>query len=234
MTDVLITMTTGARPETAMISVAALDQAFRHLHEWNISAVVDIRQWHILGPEALPEYFFYHFSDGGYKADLLNASFYWYVVHMGKQPDIWITLDDDVVISVENIVSSVQLLEDKSELGLVGAWNHLSELDRGTLQRHKYMLYQTGNDFCVGGAFHALPKRIFNSQPSAYQEDFGIYPAGLMREEDYHLTRIIREQNFDVALLVSHPVVVLSDDEVVPDYRQRILDMHYLRRDNWL
>lgn len=233
MIDILITMPTGARPETAMISVAALDLAFRHLSKWNISAVVDIRQWHPTGPGAFPDYFFHHLSDGGYKADLLNTSWLWYNLHTGKSPDVWITLDDDTVVITENIVAAVDLLNDKPEIGLVGAWNHLSELDRGELHRHKYIQYQTGNDFCVGGAFHAIPKRAFNNEPGRYYQDFDIYPGGVMREEDMYLTKKTRDLGYETAIMLSHPVSVLPDDEYIFDYRQRILEMHYQRLDRW-
>jgi GT2 family glycosyltransferase len=141
----------------------------------------------------------------------------------GKNPEWWITLDDDTVVGEMTIPNLIDVCAMDDSLGLIGAWNDHSERtpERGNLVRlgdHTVQYDKGGNPFCVGGALHMIPKRALDR--------VGPY-ADMPRHEDAEYSERIRLSGMSAVLVRTIPVAVLPDDQVVASYRDRIKAMHY-------
>jgi len=220
--DLLVSIATGMRPSTAQIALKALELSLKSLpvHVPAVrSAEIHVVCWD--GNE-VP---YYPYGLGGRsaawqvrhgpKAECLNSSLERY----GKLPEWWLTLDDDAVIGERTVPALMSILEVDPSVGLVGAWNDLSEPDRGVLVPQAGHQVQYGVNFCVGGALHLIPRRTL--------ETVGSYDAALVRHEDAEYSARVRAAGMHAVLVRDVAVALLPDDGVVPSYRDRILAMHY-------
>lgn len=160
---------------------------------------------------------------GGTKARCQNhALALWQDAHGDESPDVWFTLDDDVICGRGALSACERVLAADPEIGLVGVWNDCSEPLRPdqteTIAGERVQTTRTF-DWTVGGPVHAIPRRVL---------DLGFrYDETNPRHDDWLATREILALGYKVALIVSRYVVVLPDDGTDPDYRAWITETHF-------
>lgn len=240
-TRYLIAMPTGGRPTTSRIAQQALGLVLQQRDD----TVVYVQHWRN-DTARLPDFMHVSAKDS-HPAGCYNAALRWYRRAFGRLPEVFFTMDDDVIIGEYTLDKLASILRTDQTIGLLGAWNNLAEPARGHREELSYQIesplrgatyfgsefngaqtsdtIQYGPGFCVGGALHAIPKFTI-SLAELYSQDLYENRA---REEDAALTHQVTAWGFRVAIAVTVPVAILPDDTFNPWYRSAILRLHYMR-----
>lgn len=212
----LISIATGRRPVTSRICFDALALQDRAAKEDTIVCV-----W---APPVDTHPFRQIVRPGLSKPEALNRTLDVWREETGERwPDVWVTMDDDIVIGQGALRALEAFLGEQENFWLVSAWNCGSQNFKGQLERYGDELVQVGISFCVGGAIHAIPRRALEAI-GEYSENTSFYA------DDNYTARVL-DAGKQVGILRSRVAVHLSDDGVDPDYRPETTEERQAKRE---
>lgn len=216
-----VTWSTGRRPLTALTAWTALGiQGVTDLTE-----VIEVR-WAPPFPDVSPPHDIVEVINGS-RAECHNAGLDRWREKHGADPDVWFAVDDDIVPCRDLFGRMEAVLATVPNIYLLGCWNDGSQRQpdggwHGYQQLVAGEIVQFGNDFNVGGAVQAIPRRTI--------EEIGEYDPAMVWLEDHDLTQRVRLAGRDAAIATSIHAVVLHDDGLDPTYRDEMTDTFFRKR----
>jgi len=226
----LLAFATGGRPLTSGIMQKALHMATREVDRSQLE-IVGVR-WQ--NDTAVRTPFRVICEPNCHAGRAYNLALRHFTLRHGELPEFFFTMDDDALVGTQTLDRMRAILDADHRIGLLGAWNDMSERGRGLVEVVQHRLgedmVQTdrgGAPFCVGGALHAIPRRALERMAAE------VIPAGApvkpgdvyleeVRREDEALGRRIAHLGMTTAIALTVPVGLLPDDGVDPEYRTRI------------
>lgn len=213
----LIAFPTGGRPLTSHVMQQALKLALIDRSDVEVTCI----RWREDTETLFPTIDVPNITPGA----AFNLALANFVVKWGDIPEVFITMNDDTVIGMQTIDRLGAIAFADPQIGVLGAWNDLSERGRGQLMTLNHGMgsdiIQYGEDFCVGGALHLIPKRAI----SRFYKDEMLYPETLRREDEYFCNKV--RTSMKAVLATTVPIALLPDDKLNPWYRDAIITMHY-------
>lgn len=211
--SILVSIATGRRPRTAELALACL----RHQYPEMVDHIIvvqwadscDLEGWRVI---KLP---------GANRAQAHNAAYRWWT-HAHGPPQLWFTMDDDVVLPSPESFRREGITENRSvfkrmaralavrpRCGVLGAWNE------GVVPLVPLRQEMAGGEVIVpavvvGGAFTVIPQRTV--------QGIGLLDESVPGMEDTEYSQRCQGSGLGTWLAQSISVVLLRSDGLDPTY----------------